>query len=263
MKRTFNYTNRRKIERRDVQIVLREDKEGLTFDADLERIGPTGSYRFPAAAVVFVEAYRQNQWMQFVFGTVAAIRPPLDRRLAEFESPEGLLFRVRVVLPKEPERHKLVGEADQIPFVKAGDAEDRRKPIIEPQSAPLDQLLWKLDLDHDVPRLLVNQNALPTWRDFARNPFFVSLVYPEVLRQVLTRALIGPDALDNDEDDESPSWQRDWVNFACKLGGMCELPEAEDEERRREWIDAAAAAFARRNNLRQMADLAVDGGKSL
>ena len=61
MKRTFNYTGRRKIERRDVSVLLREDRGTWVFEADLR----LADYRFPRNAEIWVEAHRQNLWMQF------------------------------------------------------------------------------------------------------------------------------------------------------------------------------------------------------
>ena len=122
MKRTFNYTGRRKIGRKDVSIKLRQEQSVWVFDADLR----LGEHQFPRNAEVWMEAHRQNLWMQWAWGTVSAPRVPADRRLTEFDVPDGVLFRVRVVQPPGPEHHKLVGEADAIPFVKAGEVDDRR-----------------------------------------------------------------------------------------------------------------------------------------
>jgi len=61
MKRTFNYTGRRKIERRDVSVLLREDRGTWVFEADLR----LADSRFPRGAVIEVDAHRQNLWMQF------------------------------------------------------------------------------------------------------------------------------------------------------------------------------------------------------
>jgi hypothetical protein len=116
--------------------------------------------------------------MQWSWGTISAPRVPPDRRLTEFDVPDGVLFRVRVVQPPGLEHHKLLGEADGIPFVKAGEADDRRRPLLEPVPDELDQQLWKLDLESDPPRLLVNKAAQPSWRELARSPAFIALVYP-------------------------------------------------------------------------------------
>ena len=248
MKRTFNYTGRRKIERKDVSVVLREDRGTWVFEADLR----LAEYRFARNAEVWVEAHRQNLWMQFLWGTVSALRPPLNRRLTEFDVPDGILFRVRVVQPPGQEHHKLLGEADGIPFVRVGEAMGQRRPLIETVPDALDQLLWKLDMDGDPPRLLVNKGARPTWKEMAMSPYFVSLVYPEVLRRLLTHVLIEKEWT---EDEEEGSWEADWVRFARNLGGLTVPPPANDTPGREGWIDEAVAAFARRHQLKMTWDL--------
>ena len=249
MKRTFNYTARQEIKRRDITILLRQDRGAWVFDADLQRLA---AYKLPRNAEIWVEAHRQNLWMQFSWGTVAATRPPADRRLADFDVPDGILFRVRVVLPQGPEHHKLVAEADGIHFVKAGEADDHRRPLIVPEPDDLDQLLWKLDLESDPPRLLVNKDARPTWKELARSPHFIALVYPEVLRRVLAKALE-----DYSEDDEDDGWKTDWIKFARNLAGLGAPPHPDDTDAREAWIESAVAAFARRHQLRNMVEIAL------
>lgn len=248
MKKTFNYTGRRKIDRKDVSVVLREDRGDWVFDADLR----LAEYRFPRNAEVWIEAHRQNLWMQFPWGTVSAIHPPQNRRLTEFDVPDGILFRVRVVQPPGQEHHKLLGEADGILFIKVGESNAERRPLLEPVPDALDQLLWKLDIESDPPRLLVNRDARPTWKEMARTPHFIALVYPEVLRQLLSYVLITDQWID---DDEETGWQSDWIRFAKLLGGLASPPPPADREGRQTWIDEAVSAFARRHQLKQTWDL--------
>lgn len=251
MKRTFNYTNRKRIERTDVRIILREEGESFVFDADIN----LADYRFPGKAAIYVEAYRENQWMRFEYGTVERISPPPNRKLTEFHSPDGLLFRVRVVM--ESEKHKLYGEADRLPFVKAGSEEDKRRHIIIPQSSSsLGDLLWKLELDEDIPRLLINSKALPTWDSFARNDLFVALVYPEVLRQVLNKIVLAEEFSEDDDD----SWQSDWMRFAKAISESGKLSDKDGEEKK-EWIDSVVNNFAIRHRIKVLADSAIEGGK--
>ena len=143
MKRTFNYTGRRKIVRRDVSVTVHRNGDSWSFDADLRLAG----YKFPHNGEVWVEAHRQNLWMQWPWGTISAVRAPANRQLTEFDVPDGVLFRVRVVHPPGQEHHKLLGEADGIQPVKAGEADDRRRHLIVPVPDALDQQLWKLDLE--------------------------------------------------------------------------------------------------------------------
>src|SRR5215467_12191733 len=110
MKRTFNYTGRRAIVRKDISITVRPDTDGWSFDADLR----LATYKFPHNAEIWVEAHRQNLWMQWHWGTISALGVPVNRQLLEFDVPDGVLFRVRVVQPPGQESHKLVGEVDGI-----------------------------------------------------------------------------------------------------------------------------------------------------
>ena len=250
MKRTFNYTGRRKIGRKDVSITLRQDKAVWVFDAELR----LADYHFPHNAEVWLEAHRQNLWMQWSWGTVSALRTPVDRRLAEFDVPDGILFRVRVVQPPGQEHHKLLGEADGLPFVKAGEADDRRRHLLVPVPDALDQQLWKLDFESDPPRLLVNKDAKPSWQDMACSPYFTALVYPEVFRRILMRALMSEDGWT--EEDEEGGWPADWVKFAKNLGGLGPVPSVKTD--RENWIEEAVGAFCRRLEIRSTWDRTCD-----
>ncbi len=247
MKRTFNYTGRRSIARKDVSVTVRADGEAWTFDADLR----LAHYNFPHNGEIWVEAHRQNLWMQWSWGTISAMRVPANRRLTEFDVPDGVLFRVRVVQPPGQESRKLVGEVDGIQPVRAGEADDRRRPLIVPVPDALDQELWKLDFEHEPPQLLVNRDALPSWKDLARSPQFIALVYPEVLRRILARVLLE----DNwSEDDDDGDWQSDWIRFASNLGGLPPVPMLGLKQEREAWIEEAVAAFARRMQMRAIWD---------
>lgn len=248
MKRTFNYTGRHGIARKHVSISVRPDGEYWTFDAILN----LSEYKFAHNAEVWVEAHRQNLWMQWSWGTIAAPRIPASRKLLEFDVPDGVSFRVRVVQPPGNEHHKLLGEVDGIQPVKAGEAEDHRRPLIVPVPDELDQLLWKLDFDRERPTLLVNRAAKPSWRDLAVSPHFVGLVYPEVLRRILEKILLEEEWTDDEEADGS--WQSDWMRFARGLGGLAALPIEHQTQERERWIDDAVAAFARRLQPRSLWD---------
>lgn len=255
MKRTFNYTGRRKIEQKDVSVTVRDERGELHFNAELR----LASYHFPREAEVWVEAHRQNIWMQFPWGTVSVPRVPQDRRLAEFDVADGILFRVRVVQPSGQEHHKLLGEADRVSFIKIGEATNKRKPLLTPVPEELDELLWRLDFEHEVPRLLVNKDAKPNYAEVARSTAFISLVYPEVLRCVLMRALVHEKWT---EDDESDDWKTDWMQFARSLGVPWPPPpppaESDAQTDCEDWIQEAVRSFARRNLLRQKWDLLQD-----
>jgi hypothetical protein len=98
--------------------------------------------------------------------------------------------------------------------------------------------IWALDLDADWPRLRLN-SRLEGVRDAARSgPEFLSLVYPEVFRAILERAL-KEERFDPDSDDDD--WGTLWLRFACRELGCPRPPDRFGGAA--EWIDDAVNAF--------------------
>lgn len=242
MIRRLNYTGRVKIHRADVRLTTREVEGFLSFDADLRLHG----YELPAEALVFVEAYRQTTWMRFPFGTVANLLPPSpdQRRLVEFDSAEGIRFRVKVT--QAHDEHILLAAADRIPLATPDEDSDRESllPVVPYE---LGDEIWRVDMS-DEPRLLVSKAACSDWRQLAQSPVFVALVYPAVLRQVLVDILAGGHRNTDDEAD----WRSKWLRFAALLPGMNPYPPEKDEgdEAALRWADDAVIAFSRKLALK-------------
>jgi len=238
--RTLNYTNRKRIRKEDARIWIQDEKDYISFDAELK----LDSYQLPADALVFVEAYRQAEYMRFDFGTVGDPKPPPDRRLSNFDSADGILFRVKVVKAADPPG-LLLAQADQIRPKKSADEEDNRMPLLTVvPDEDMDEEIWKIDFGDDGPVLKIN-SRLGDWRGLAREPVFGSLVYPSILRAVLWHVLYREKHRDT-EDIEN--WCSRWLRFACDLPGVGALPrgtEAEEEEDLDSWIDEAVSAFCR------------------
>ena len=214
----------------------------LGFDAHLDLEG----YELAPDAQVFVEAYRQTTWMRFAFGTVGALRAPepSDRRLTEFDSAEGVLFRVKVT--QATDEHILLAAADRIPLQEKGNDSDKESllPVV-----PMDlgEELWRLDFDPE-PRLLISKSATADWNQLALSPLFQGLVYPEALRSVLTTVLKN----DHRDTEDDGDWQSKWLRFAMLLPGMpVELPKEDDEDGVEMWVEDAVRAFSKKLMLKQ------------
>lgn len=235
----LNYTDRKRISRKDVRVIMHERAgEASTFDAELT----LKEYRLPDDALVFVEAYRQTLWMRFPFGKVSSIVPPIDRRLTEFESPDGLLFRVRVTSASGREG-VILAEADKVPVRRAEEVEEDRLPLLPVQPADLGNQIWKVDFSSD-PVLLINRSV--DWRALACSPVFRSLVCPAALREVLTRILMNEDHPDLEDRDD---WKTRWLLFADALPGTGDMPEEEEKDRFEDWIESVVEAFAKQQSL--------------
>lgn len=239
MIRRFNYTGRVRLSRLDTRFILRQQDGNLNFDADLR----LAEYSLPDDALVFVEAYRQTNWMRFPFGTIGVVSPPNDRILTEFDSPEDILFRVKVT--KAYDEHVLLAEADRIPLLLPEQQETKRIPLLPVMSDDLTDEIWRLDFSDDRPRLVINKSA-GDYRIIGRSPSFVSLVYPAVLRQLLIRVAV----IDrHDDTDDNEDWRSLWLRFALSLPGSGELPDEDESEERIDWVDGVVKVFATRNHM--------------
>lgn len=241
MIRRYNYTGRKAINRSDAYIRIEENP--LRFDAGLA----LDDYGLPEGAKVFVEAYRQTNWMRFDFGTVGTTTAPGDLRLSAFDTPQGVLFRVRVTATANPEG-RLVAEADQIsPIHIKETGEESREPLLPIKPADLGEEISRVDFT-DRPILLIN-NQFGDWRALARSPYFVCMALPQAFREILTRILRIEEYFEH-EDDDSGNWRARWLRFAATLPGSSEPPDEEDKDLSEDWINEAVAAFARMNGMK-------------
>ena len=191
--------------------------------------------------------------MRFDFGQVGAIAPAKQRDLSQFESPDGLLFRVKVT--PNGDIHTLLAEADRIPLARPEQTEGERKPLLPVKSQKLGDEIYRLDFS-DGPLLLFNSDA-GNYADIGLSPAFMSLVYPGVFREILNRVLL----IDKHEyDANADEWKSHWVKFALLHPGLGELPEPEDPDGRTDWIDKAVSAFAKQLQARaKFAEFWKDG----
>lgn len=238
--RQLNWTARKRIARSEVAITLRQDPDGTCFAAALAQ----GDLGLPQEAQVVIEAYRQTTLMRFDCGTVGEFGPRASTVLTEFQPPEGVLFRVKV-LGSGTQAGMILAEADGIHAVAPGEANVAHESLLPTRGDDIGDEAWRLDFSGDAPELLFS-NRSGDWRGLARSPHFTWLVYPEILRQILTRCMEDgvPDADDAD-------WRSRWVRFAGTLSGMTLLKEGADEQEREDWVGDAVAAFCRAQRFRE------------
>lgn len=257
MPRRLNYTDRKKINRDDVSIRLHRNGQGLAFDAEL-RLADYKLDKVAPPPQVYVEAYRGASalWKRFDFGRYGTIQPPSDRSLDEFGVPEGILFRVKVSAAGDDALGRLLAEADAIRPRLPDEQDGHGQPLIQHVAADdIGDELWRVtDFDGSLPLLKVNSRVPMGVDQFLRDPQHRAAVMPAVMRQVLTRILI----LDRDawDEEDEGSWQVRWLNFAARLPGVGQRPDADEENGRLRnadeldrWVDHAVEAFAARAGL--------------
>lgn len=245
MRKRINYTGRKKIPRANVRIALVREATGVT--ASFEAVLNLVDLELPPESPVWIEAYHQTQFQRFQFGTVGRLTPPVDRQLTTFGNTDNIHFRVKVVAADEP--RKLLAEADQIPNADPDDIFENRISVLHLRGEELGQEIWRLSLEGSYPTLVYN-SAIPNGKGLVRDdPVFIAYVYPIIVRQVLEEVLLGKSSR-TDDDDDSDSWQKQWVQFITRMGVNAPPDESGDDTvQRHDWIDSAVAAFCRRNDV--------------
>jgi len=239
MLRRFNYTNRKRISREDIDVVVAQNGTGLAFDAELSLLT---TYDFNKDCKVFVEAYRQTIWTRFDFGRVGAIEAPEDRSLERFGTSDGIHFRIKIADPTN--NHKLVAEADGIPLRSPEEKTTPSESLLRIIPSDLETEVFRTSYDEDGPILEISKKAGEK-SAIAKDPAFASLVYPAVLKDILTRILLIEEHNDLDNKD---AWQSQWLLFATGLPGVVAPPQSGDEDELGEWIVDAVSAFAHRSS---------------
>lgn len=245
----FNYTDRQKIPRAQVQFTwVESNSEPLQFRAEMDL---TLTRPLNPSAFIFAEAYSGPVVMRFAFGTVGFPEHPADTSLSEF--PPGLRphFRVKVIDPG-PER-QILAWANSITPLASDEIQTGSRSILPVETVDLGCLVWKLRFEGNDVRLQLN-STIREPRDItaqARDADFIALVYPAVIRQILKHLLLGPE-----QDSVEPD--HDWLVFASQLAGRA-VPVRDEEldlsasdngflEDVEEWIDETISGFCERQH---------------
>ena len=245
--RRIHFTSRRRITTNDVSISVDSDATPPTFTFDRLSLG---RYSFPSDALVRVEAYRPATatYMRFDLGTIADLGAQSNLVLTEFDLPEGIRFRLKVTAVAETTQGQLLGECSSI---RPDWANGGQESLLTVRPADLQHEVFRLDLD-DEPILLVNEK-ISQWRMVARDDYFMTLVYPDVLRRILTRILLYDDPHDAEDSND---WQSLWIRSARSQPGLSDLPQEDESDPTAisEWIDEAVAAFCANHKIYDIFD---------
>lgn len=239
MQRTFNYTNRRKINRDEVVIRL-EERGSLApvFDVDF-KFNP----RFPDDSRLYVEAYYRETLQRFDFGTTSSPRRPSSRALDAVDLTGTTLFRVRVV-DESGNVGRLIGAAEGLRPEGGDDGNAESLMIL--RTKDLHTVPWRVEVftDGNKPILYVNNRIPDALSKVKTDPGFYALIMPAALQQVLHRLLLDePD----EEDAEAIAHRSRWIEMATELDSS--PPETDDVEELMGWIDRVVEAFCTEKDL--------------
>lgn len=257
MIRKFNYTGRKRIARSRVSIEITPGKNGSTaFEASIDLSG----LKLPKDAEIFIEAYRRSFFKRFSFGTVSQVRHPEDRSLGVVDPRALAMFRIKVVEAKG--KGRILAAADKIIPRRAEDEPANKICLLPVDFVDLGQSVWRLDLASDWPSLQLNIR-IEDIREIARSDaHFLSLVYPEVVRQIFYEILVKEDHTDPQTDPDD--WMSQWLSFAALLGVKQLPPSGESEpilQDKLKWIDDAVEAFCSSNKMMEKFVQAISPGE--
>ncbi|MFQ5716354.1 MAG: hypothetical protein ACE5GQ_04570 [Nitrospinales bacterium] len=220
--------------------LLNVDKHPQSFEIQFE----LSDLNLPPEALVFVEAYKRTSYMRFPFGTIGQRAIPSNRNLVDIEPGVIPLFRVKVV-DRASQQGRIIALADKI-LPRGVDAGTREKiSLLHVEFAEdLGGQIWRLDLSGGWPVLQVN-NQIDLIKEIAKSdPAFTALVYPEVVRKILSH-IIESDEIDPELDEED--WPGMWLSFVGNMPGIGSPPSGRDASTKndqKDWIESAVKAFS-------------------
>ena len=267
--RRFNYTGRRKISRDDVRVSLHNPQQGdFCFSAAIDLAGLLSDKNVPPQSPVVIEAYGGTKYERFAFGTLAAIDSAGRRKLELFTPDERVMFRLKVV-DSRGDSGMILAMADKIQ--PASTEALNQSSLLHVCVRPLDGVVFKVEIhDDDFPTLVLNSGldgaCAEGIKAYSKNPIFRALVFPEVVRQILTRYLvidcISGDAAEADDDGEGhaadqPSHK--WIRFARSHNpdAIPGVASGDDCTPIIDWIDRTVGLIGQRHATDKLFEMAV------
>lgn len=237
MLRTINYTGRRRLERKEVQVRLKEFDSGPPeFDVDFS----LDTTRLPDDAKIYVEASYINTLQRFSYGTVAEIKRPEPRKLNQLDLSGLIQFRVLIV-DESAHLAQIVAQADNLRAL-GDDAEEQKSSLVVLKSRPLGQQTWRVEVPSEgKPELYLN-SRIPFVIDRVKTvPLFQALILPAALREVLMFYLW-------DDEFEDGSVAQQWLKFGEYLA--YEKPGTDaDASDLVAWVNEVSARFSERFDM--------------
>lgn len=249
----IKFLHRDKILQSDIEIRMEVLGPAKRFSARLNLAG----YKFPAEARIYVDAKQLLERIRFDFGTVGRPNSPASIDISRLKG-ERVTFDVFVV---DLTNSRKLGSAETVRPIKTGDAPNAPRELLPiDASRSLGGVLWKVEYSEnwesasDAPVLLLDKTATRgSAANFVSNHWVRALVFPSVMREILTKILLLDE---HSYEKEALTWRDAWLRFASKFAGQ-EPPPQESEDTPTEeimdWIDLAVDKMATKaqfvNNL--------------
>lgn len=247
MIRRLNYTDRKRIDKSTVSVTIDKAHSPRMAAADISAALASTS-GLPTDARIILEAYCRYHVERIPMGTVGTPVPKIVARpLTCADSiADRLRFNVKVV-QKTGGQGLLKALAKSVPPVFINDL-SLGMGILRTGLKDLKNQIWQIHIDEDGPILYLNNAVKGAQNVFRSDELVVSLILPEILRQILLRVVFD----DNGEvlkfDGYDPdAWQRDWISFAGSIGENVE--NLTDKDEAKDWVDACVSKFCSKHKI--------------
>lgn len=242
MKRTFNYTERVRINQGSVNMQLFTGPDGIQmFDADIDL---SSYHSLPSGTRIYIEAYYRSSLMRFEVGLYNPETPRYELRSVRLDDLQDPIVYFRIKLVDTSERiGRLVGGLERVQAFNRDSQQVQRIGLLPVNfGVDLGNRIWEVQFPDDGtdPMLCVNSHLNADdglLRNFvAQESAFVSLVFPEALRRIMEKLL--EEGYDSSDEE---SWQYKWARFAMSFG--VGPPPSNDEDSKSIWVDDVVEAF--------------------
>lgn len=242
MKRTINFTGRKKIPQKAVSIRILQDR---TFEPTWDGLSEIG---MPNTATVYVEAFASGsvEVERHHLGTVGTPDLSLSNRELKNLPDEAVAFNFKVV----DETGRLLGIAENITPIGKNE-EGGQQPLLPVDPTDLGDQVWSVKFGNNRPWLQIN-NLIPNIMNLIKtDKGFFSLVYPAVIRQIMTHLLFVEDVPDCGPEADSSDWKVLWLRWGAHLLPDEDVPKNDsNEEQKIEWIDNVVRSFCKKHSMR-------------
>lgn len=248
MIRKFNFTGRKRIGVKHLQINLIKERGKNYFDASIESLD---NLDIKSESKLVLEAFDRGSYQRFDWGTVGrpAAPNPEDRQLTDIQEVEMVNFRLRAI-DDNKSIGKILATTKNI-RVWAEEVEDTRKASLLPVTlGKIDDAIWEINFeieDDADPELILNDkfDKVDIKEMLRTDAFFTTLIYPSVLNMILTQIIM----INNTRTDDGYGWESRWLKFTLRLPGVDQIPEDGNERKDREWIKNAVNMFCRMHSM--------------
>lgn len=177
MKRTFNYTQRKKINREDVQlgiVRINNSPEVKVLRLDINKL------RLPATGQVWFEIETGRIGLvRHQLGTVGNLDLSSTFPIDEHDL-ANIRFRIKIATYELMSAGKLLAEVDNLSL----SGEESVQSLLEVKpSNELGQRVWKLEIKASGPELFINV-GVGDWQAVGHSENFKSLVFPQAVYEI-------------------------------------------------------------------------------